>query len=125
MTTEVTPHAAGLERFCSKTKDYVGRAVVDAGRRAPPTQKLVTLSVDPAAPPCWGTEPVMKGGTLIGYVTSGGMGWRTGKMLAVAWVSVEQLGDGTDLEVQILQKNYKATLVMDPVYDPENKILLG
>lgn len=125
MTTEVTPHAAGLERFCSKTKDYIGRAVVDAGRTAPPARKLVTLSVDIASPPCWGTEPVMKGGTLIGYVTSGGMGWRTDKMLAVAWVNVELLGEGNDLTVQILQKNYKATLVMDPVYDPENEILLG
>ncbi len=125
MTTEVTPHAAALERFCSTTKDYIGRAVVDKQRNAPPARKFVTLAVDPAAPPCWGTEPVLKDGQPIGYVTSGGMGWRTDKMLAVAWVTVDQLGTGDGLEIQILQKNYHAKLVLDPVYDPENEILLG
>ena len=125
MTAEVTPHAAALERFCSTTKDYIGRAVVDEQRKVPPAKRFVTLAVEPAAPPCWGTEPVLKDGQPIGYVTSGGMGWRTGKMLAVAWVAADQLGTGDDLELQILQKNYKAMLVMDPVYDPKNEILLG
>ena len=83
------------------------------------------LDVDLSAPPCWGTEPVLLKGTLIGYVTSGGMGWRSGKMLAVAWVDVAGLEPGAELEVQILLKTYKATVVADPVYDPENAKLLG
>ena len=125
MTTEITPHVAGLERFCSKTKPYIGRSVVDAEREAAPSKTLVTLDVDANSPPCWGTEPVSKDGTMIGYVTSGGMGWRSGKMLAVAWVDSADIKTGDTVEVQILCNTYNATIVADPVYDPENAKLLG
>lgn len=125
MTTEVTPHAASLERFCSTKKDYIGRAIVDLERETAPAKRFVTLEVDPSAPPCWGTEPVLKGGNLIGYVTSGGMGWRSGKMLAVGWIDGTGVETGSDLDVQVLLKTYKAKVVADPVYDPDNEILLG
>jgi len=125
MTTEVTPHAASLERLCSTKKDYIGRPVVDAERLTPPTKRFVTLEVDAKAPPCWGTEPVLRGDTLLGYVTSGGMGWRTGKMLAVAWIDGADVALGDTLQVQVLLKTYDAQVVADPVYDPGNKKLLG
>ena len=125
MTTEITPHAASLERFCSTKKDYIGRSVVDAEREASPTKRFVTLVVDAAAPPCWGTEPVLRGDTLLGYVTSGGMGWRTGKMLAVAWIDTSGVAVGDVLQVQVLLNTYDAQVVADPVYDPENTRLLG
>ena len=98
MTTEVTPHAAGLARFCSSKKDYIGKSVVDAQRTEPPAQCFVTVEVDMQAPPCWGTEPVFKDTKLVGYVTSGGMGWRCGKMLAVCWV------DRTEMPKAIMPK---------------------
>ncbi len=125
MTTEVTPHAAGLQKFCSTKKDYIGRAAVDAERTTPPTKRFVTLDIDPAAPPCWGTEPVLRDGALIGYVTSGGMGWRTGKMLAVGWIDADGIAPGDALQVQILMNTYRAEVVADPVYDPKNERLLG
>jgi len=125
MTTEVTPHAASLERFCSTKKDYIGSSIVDRDRETAPTKRFVTLEVDPCAPPCWGTEPVLKDGNLIGYVTSGGMGWRSGKMLAVGWIDSAGIENGDPLEVQVLLKTYSATVVADPVYDPSNEKLLG
>lgn len=125
LTTEITPAAAGLERFCSTGKDYIGRAAVDRERRTPPPKRLVTLDVDPDAPPCWGTEPILQDGRLIGSVTSGGMGWRTDRMLAVGWAEAEGIEPGTVLEVQILLETYRATVLGDPVYDPGNERLLG
>ena len=125
MTTEVTPHAASLERFCSTRKDYIGRSVVDGERKAAPAKRLVTLEVDPDAPPCWGTEPVLKGDRLLGYVTSGGMGWRTGKMLAVAWIDGTGVEPGDTVQVQVLLNTYDAQVVTDPVHDPENRKLFG
>ncbi|MEL6318559.1 MAG: aminomethyltransferase family protein, partial [Pseudomonadota bacterium] len=125
MTTEISPAAAGLERFCSTKKDYVGRAAVDAERAAPPPKRLMTFELAPAAPPCWGTEPILKDGRLIGYVTSGGMGWRTDKMLAVAWVESDAVAPGDAAEAQILLQTYRAEAVADPVYDPENAKLFG
>ncbi len=125
LTTEVTPHAAGLERFCSMKKNYIGRASVDAQRGAPPEKMLATLAVDPAAPPCWGTEPILKEGATVGYVTSGGMGWRCGRMLAVGWIDATEANPGRMLEMHILLQSYRATVVSDPVYDPDNQRLLG
>lgn len=125
LTTEVTPQAAGLVRFCSTTKDYIGRSVVDAERSTPPARRLVTLEIAPDAPPCWGTEPVQKAGEFIGYVTSGGMGWRCGKMLAVALIDGTDTVPGAKFDVQILLEKYTATVVADPIHDPENTKLLG
>lgn len=125
MTTEITPHAAGLARFCSRKKDYLGRAAVEAERNAPPPKRLFTLEIDSDAPPCWGTEPVFNEGEMIGYVTSGGMGWRCGKMLAVGWLEAEGITTGTTLEVQVLLERFSATVLADPVYDPMNTRLLG
>ncbi len=125
MTTEVTPHAAGLEKFCSRKKDYLGRAAVDAERDTPPAKCFATLALPDEAPPCWGTEPVLKGEELIGYVTSGGMGWRSGMPLAVAWLDAAHATPGATLDIQILMQTYSATIQADPVYDPENKKLLA
>ena len=125
MTTEVTPHAAELERFCSNTKDYIGRAVVDKERQTPPQNRFVTLQIDTSALPCWGTEPILKGDNIVGYVTSSGMGWRTGKMLAASWLGGTDVKIGEELYVQILLNTYKAIVMADPVYDPENEVLLG
>lgn len=125
LTTEVTPRAAGLERFCSTKKDYIGRAAVDSQRGVTPPKRLVTLEVDPAAPPCWGTEPILKDGRVIGHVTSGGMGWRCGKMLAVGWINGADAVVGADVEVRILEETHGARVAADPVHDPNNAKLLG
>ncbi len=125
LTTEVTPHAAGLERFCSKSKEYVGSKVVNQERGAPPTNRYITLTIDEVAPPCWGTEPVFKNDRLLGYVTSGGMGWRVGQSIAVAWIDTSNVSCGDRLQVQILNRDYNAQVVADPVYDPENQKLLS
>ena len=125
LTTDITPHAAGLERFCSAGKEYVGHQAVDAERTKAPPRRLVTLEVAPQAPPCWGTEPVFRNGNLIGYVTSGGMGWRTGRMLAVCWMEADGIGPGCAVRIGILGKSYDAAVLTDPVYDPKNGLLKG
>ena len=52
LTTETTPHAAGLKKFCSTRKQYIGRTAVDQERRHPPSRRLYMLEVEPLAPPC-------------------------------------------------------------------------
>ncbi|MGV8987258.1 MAG: glycine cleavage T C-terminal barrel domain-containing protein [Cypionkella sp.] len=59
------------------------------------------------------------------YVTSGGMGWRSGKMLAAGGVKAKGREIGSELAVRILMKIYKAKVLADPVYDPKNERLLG
>lgn len=125
LTTEISPAAAGVERFCSRSKDYIGCAAVDAQRHSPPARRLATLFIDNDAPPCWGTEPILRNATQVGYVTSGGMGWRVGRMLAVGWMDADACEPGTALQVEILQRCYVAEVVADPIYDPGNERLMA
>ena len=60
-----------------------------------------------------------------GYVTSSGLGRHSRYMLAAAWVEAVVLSLGSEVEVQILMHLYRATVVADPVFDLENRRLLG
>jgi glycine cleavage system aminomethyltransferase T len=53
------------------------------------------------------------------------MGWRCNKMLAVGWIDTSKIEIGDIHEVQILHKSYNAKVASDPVYDPENQLLLN
>jgi dimethylglycine dehydrogenase len=117
MTTEVTPRAANLERFCSKTKQYIGKDAVDADRGKAPQRMLATLAIDTDKADCWGSEPVLHQGDLIGYVTSGGYGWRIEKSLAVGWIDAEYADIGRRLQVQILGEIHAAEVIADAAYD--------
>ena len=67
-----------------------------------------------------GSEPIYSGGKLIGRATNGGFGWRVNKSLALAMVKPEYSPVGTELEIKILDKIFKTTIVPESPYDTEN-----
>lgn len=67
-----------------------------------------------------GNEAIYLGDTLVGRATSGGFGWRVGKSLALAMVAPEHAVLGTELEVEILGRRHKATVIPESPFDPEN-----
>lgn len=125
LTTEITPKAAGLERFCSTSKSYLGSGSVQNMIDQTPARCLATLVVDTRDADCWGSEPIFQNDRLVGYVTSGGYGWRVEKSLAVGWVESTAAVAGTELEVQILQQRYPAVVAADPIFDAKNEKLLS
>ncbi len=86
---------------------------------------LATLAVDSDDADCWGSEPVLGDGELIGYVTSGGYGWRIDRSLAVGWIDAAHANLGNRLQVQILERLFDAEVIADPAYDPGNLKLRG
>ncbi|MBX8803515.1 dimethylglycine dehydrogenase, partial [Ochrobactrum sp. MR28] len=58
-----------------------------------------------------GSEAIYKDGKLVGRATNGGFAWRLNKSIALAMVKPEHAAIGTELEINILGKNYKATIV--------------
>ena len=70
-----------------------------------------------------GSEPIYLNDEMVGRVTSGGYGFRTQKSIALAMVRPDLAEIGTELEVYILGNLFKATVVEESPYDPENKIL--
>ena len=86
--------------------------------------RLVTLEVhDVTDADARGSEPVTRGGVLVGRTTSGGYGWRVDKSLALAMVTPEFASPGQELNVRILGEPHRATVVADSPYDPANAAL--
>ena len=60
---EITPMAAGLDRFCrpglAEKENFIGRDAVLRERRTPPAKSLATLLFkSPNTAGCWGSEPI-------------------------------------------------------------------
>lgn len=127
---EITPIAAGLDRFCrpdlAEKAKCIGREALLKERRTPPAKSLATLVFqDDGGAGCWGSEPIFHDGECVGYVTSGGYGWRTDTHIAVGWMSTPLCAAGTQVTLQILGRPCKAAVAADPVYDPKNTALLS
>ena len=70
-----------------------------------------------------GSEPIYAKGKLIGRATNGGFGFRINTSLALGMVKPEFSGLGTELEVKILDKHFKTTVIAESPYDPDNATL--
>jgi dimethylglycine dehydrogenase len=64
-----------------------------------------------------------KEGKRVGRSKSGGYGWRTEKSLTLGLVESGLHEIGTELEVEILGDLYKATVIEESPYDPQNEKL--
>ena len=72
-----------------------------------------------------GYEPVRAGRDIIGYVAAGGYGPVVEKSIGLAYLPTDFLAHGTELSVELVGKERTATVVEQPLYDPENKKLLS
>ncbi|MEO1746856.1 MAG: glycine cleavage T C-terminal barrel domain-containing protein, partial [Pseudomonadota bacterium] len=115
----------GLNRFIKWDKpDFPGKAALENERQQGSKKQFVTLVVDSDEydPPYM--SPVWLGNQLVGETTSGGMGYRSGKVIALGVVDTAASTPGTDLNIEIFGKKHKAIVQPDqPIWDPENERL--
>ena len=118
---DASPLESGLERFIDLSKDFKGKAAMEArGVRA----KCVTILMDGpegalAADP-WGREALYSEGRMVGRLTSGGWSVATGRRIGLGYLPPELAVPGTKLEVLIMGDRYAAEVVEDSPHDPEN-----
>ncbi|UXN32639.1 FAD-dependent oxidoreductase [Glutamicibacter sp. M10] len=125
MTTEHEPEQAGLGFAvkAAKTVDFVGKSAL-AERAAAATKRLRCLTVDDGVSVVMGKEPVFVDGKPAGYVTSAAYGYTVRKPIAYAWLPITvETGDSVDIEY--FGKPITATVVDDPLYDPQMERLRG
>jgi dimethylglycine dehydrogenase len=117
---DCTPRMSGLDRFVDYAKpDFIGRDAAIAERESPPTRRLVAFSIDAGDSDASGHEPIWRGDTLVGFVTSGGYGHTVGQSLALAYVDSEYIDySAGGFEVELLGERRRATLLERPAYDP-------
>ncbi|PTX54340.1 dimethylglycine dehydrogenase [Litoreibacter ponti] len=116
---DATPLEADLPRFVDLSKEFRGKAAMQAlGIRS----KCVTLLIegpDDADP--WGREALYSGDTKVGRLTSGGYSVAFGKSIGMGYVSPELAEVGTKLQVRMQRKLWDAEVVEDSPYDPKNE----
>ena len=125
LSTDYTLLEGGLERFVKMDKPkFVGKAALEAQAEAGLTKRFATLIVDsPDYDPPYMTS-IWHGDKIVGETTSGGWGHRTGQCIAFAMLDIDYHEVGTQLELEIFGKRYKAIVQEDrALYDPQNERL--
>lgn len=114
MTAEHDPHAAGLGFAVRKTEGFIGAEKL--GGQSPTT--LVCLTLDDPSHVVMGKEPVLVDGVVSGYVTSAAYGYSIGKTVAYAWLP-SSMQPGDRVAVQYFRDMLPATVMAEPLFDPE------
>lgn len=115
---DATPAEADLPRFIDLSKEFNGKAAMEAkGIRA----KCVTLLIDgPNDADPWGREALVLDGKKVGRLTSGGYSVHFEKQIGMGYVSPELANVGQKLQVRMLGELWNAEVVEDSPYDPTN-----
>jgi len=125
LSIEYAALESGLDRFVRlDNREFLGREALLDWQKRGFHNRLVTMEVRGITDAdARGSEPVYRGGELVGRCTSGGFGWRLGKSLALAMVPPELGATGTELEILILGERRKATVIPESPFDPKNERL--
>ncbi len=125
LSIEYAALESGLDRFVRPEKgEFVGRDGLLAWQRQGFKNAFVTLEVHGIKDAdARGSEPLYQNGELVGRATSGGYGWRLGKSLALAMVRSDLAAVGAEFQIRILGESYRATVIPESPYDPDNQRL--
>ena len=115
ITEQIDPISAGLSWAVDLKKDFVGAEPLRQIAQEGPKRKLVGLELEGRRIARQGT-PVVKGGKVVGEVTSGTFGPTLQKSIAMAFVDAEQSAEGTALDVDLKGTVNAAKVVKLPFY---------
>ncbi|MEL6889514.1 MAG: FAD-dependent oxidoreductase, partial [Pseudomonadota bacterium] len=118
---DATPLEADLPRFVDLSKDFHGKAAMEAkGIRS----KCVTLLIDgPGDADPWGREALYHGDTRVGRLTSGGYSVAFGKSIGMGYVTPDLATPGRRLKVKMFDQLWDAEIVEDSPYNPANTVI--
>ena len=120
LITEYNPFETGLDRFVKVDKgEFVGKAALMKQIDQGPRKKLVTLKIDATHAPAYGGGSLMLDGKVVGTITSGDWGHRTGMNLAYAFVEPGLAGVGSTMHLDLLGDLVGAEVIAPSPYDPD------
>jgi len=125
LSIEYSPYESGLDRFVHPNKgDFIGLQALNKWREKGFANKLVTMEVhDVIDADVLGNNPIYNKGAVVGRATGGEFGFRLNKSIALGMVKPELANVGDNLDIDILGKIHKVTIVEESPYDSENKLL--
>ena len=118
---DYTPGETGMDRFIawSKNTDFIGRAAAEAERAKGAARKLVAFAVEAEDADVHGYEPVWIDDKVQGFCTSGGYSHHTDTSVALALIPAGAAQPGLTAKIEILGDRRKATMLSEPLFDPE------
>lgn len=129
ISDEDTPIEAGLSFACKPDKAvaFIGRdAFLRQKEKGVPSKRLVQFQLTDPAPLVYHEEPIWKGNTLVGRVTSANYGHYLGGSIALGYVQ-EPGGVTADFiayggfEIEVAGERCAAKASLRPLYDPKSE----
>jgi 4-methylaminobutanoate oxidase (formaldehyde-forming) len=127
ITPNDTPFEAGLG-WAVKMRaptPFIGRAALEAQAAKPLTKRLAGFTIADPRAVLVGRETILRNGTPVGYLTSGGYGYTLQRSIGYGYVrnaegvSDEFLRAGT-YEIVVASETFPADIGIEPFYDPIN-----
>ncbi|KPP89039.1 MAG: dimethylglycine dehydrogenase [Rhodobacteraceae bacterium HLUCCA08] len=124
LSTDYTLLESGLERFIDWSKDFPGKAALEAERAAGPAKRFVTLRIAGGTADAPYMANILQGDEIVGEVTSAAWGYRVNAALALGMVRADLAMPGTRVMVDIFGEPVAAEILADgPAWDPANERL--
>jgi glycine cleavage system aminomethyltransferase T/glycine/D-amino acid oxidase-like deaminating enzyme len=119
--TDYNPYEAGLG-FAVRLvgQDFIGQEALQLVQQQSVTRRLRCMTLDDTATVLMGSEPILDGDDVLGYVTSANYGYTVGQSIIYGYLPGAYASEGTSVEVEYFGQRYPATVVREPLYDPEN-----
>jgi len=115
---DFTAAESGLDVFINWDKAFIGKQAALEEQKSGPGKRLVIMTVDTTDIDVCNDEAILKDGSCIGYVTSGGYAHSVGQSIALGYIPTELSKTGMALEVEINGETYAARIIDKPLYDP-------
>jgi heterotetrameric sarcosine oxidase gamma subunit len=113
------PFTAGLERFVREDKDFVGADALRRREPSAPASRLVSMKLEDPEPMLFHGESVVVDDRVVGSVMSAAYAHTVGAAAGLAIVERSLLRDGrSTVEIDVAGRLVKATLAIEPLYDP-------
>ncbi len=117
LSPERNPIEAGLAFFVDLTKpNFIGRDVLLRTKDSGPQQKLVSFRMKEKGPPPRPHYSVFDNGERIGEVTSGTVSPSLNYGIGMAYVSAPHAKIGTQIDIEIRERKFPATIEKKPLY---------
>jgi aminomethyltransferase len=115
LSPERTPLEAGLGFFVDLTKDdFIGKSALESQKAGGLESRLVAIAVTEKSPPIRPHYAVWHDGAPISETCSGALSPTLGYGIAMAYLPVAVAKPGTEVEIEVRGKRYKASVVKKP-----------
>ncbi len=125
LLTEFDPFETGLDRFVTLNKEFIGKQALLTRQADGPRKSLVSLAVETSKCAAHPGASMMQDGKVIGTITSGAWGHRTGLNLAMGFINPDQSAIGTQIMLDLLGDLVPARVIAPAVYDPDMTLPRG